>query len=181
MHADVVQGAVACQRFLAEPRAELGGASATKPKCLRVMCNTRCSGRCAATDGERDTSSCKMAVKTRLSPSPSEAGRSTMFVLGSVDSQASPVLVRAHSECLTGDVMGSHRCGCRDQLELALEAIGQAGTGILLYLRQEGRGSAQAAGHSKYQNWYAVRGTSTPVRRNACECANSRRCERRGW
>jgi GTP cyclohydrolase II len=62
------------------------------------------------------------------------------FVLGSIEPPTSPVLVRAHSECLTGDVMGSHRCDCRDQLELALETIGRAGTGILLYLRQEGRG-----------------------------------------
>ena len=50
-------------------------------------------------------------------------------------------LVRMHSECLTGDVLGSHRCDCGDQLTASLEAISSAGTGILLYLRgQEGRG-----------------------------------------
>jgi 3,4-dihydroxy 2-butanone 4-phosphate synthase/GTP cyclohydrolase II len=51
-----------------------------------------------------------------------------------------PVLVRVHSECLTGDVFGSHRCDCGPQLHAALNAIEEEGTGILLYLRQEGRG-----------------------------------------
>jgi GTP cyclohydrolase II len=50
------------------------------------------------------------------------------------------VPVRLHSECLTGDAIGSLRCDCRDQLEAALKAIGQMENGILLYLRQEGRG-----------------------------------------
>ena len=49
-------------------------------------------------------------------------------------------LVRVHSQCLTGDVLGSLRCDCRAQLELSLKKIGQAGAGILLYLPQEGRG-----------------------------------------
>jgi GTP cyclohydrolase II len=51
-----------------------------------------------------------------------------------------PPLVRLHSECLTGDVLGSLKCDCGPQLETALEAIGSSGWGILLYLRQEGRG-----------------------------------------
>jgi len=50
------------------------------------------------------------------------------------------VPVRLHSECLTGDVMGSLRCDCRDQLTAGLEAIQRRGRGVLLYLRQEGRG-----------------------------------------
>jgi GTP cyclohydrolase II len=49
-------------------------------------------------------------------------------------------LVRVHSQCLTGDVLGSLRCDCRAQLELSLKKIGKAGSGILLYLPQEGRG-----------------------------------------
>ena len=49
------------------------------------------------------------------------------------------VPVRLHSECLTGDVMGSLRCDCRDQLTGGLEAIQRHGRGVLLYLRQEGR------------------------------------------
>jgi len=53
---------------------------------------------------------------------------------------ASDVPVRLHSECLTGDAIGSLRCDCRDQLEAALTAIGQMERGIVLYLRQEGRG-----------------------------------------
>jgi GTP cyclohydrolase II len=50
------------------------------------------------------------------------------------------VPVRLHSECLTGDVLGSYRCDCRDQLEAALTYIGRQERGIVLYLRQEGRG-----------------------------------------
>ena len=53
---------------------------------------------------------------------------------------AAPVLVRAHSQCLTGDVFGSLRCDCGAQLQLALEMIESEGRGILLYMRQEGRG-----------------------------------------
>ena len=51
-----------------------------------------------------------------------------------------PLMVRVHSECLTGDVFGSVRCDCRDQLQHALAAIAEEGRGILVYLRQEGRG-----------------------------------------
>jgi GTP cyclohydrolase II len=51
-----------------------------------------------------------------------------------------PPLVRLHSECLTGDVFGSLKCDCGPQLREALRLIGEAGGGILLYLRQEGRG-----------------------------------------
>ena len=50
------------------------------------------------------------------------------------------VTTRLHSECLTGDVMGSLRCDCRDQLEAALTQLGSMERGLLLYLRQEGRG-----------------------------------------
>ncbi len=53
---------------------------------------------------------------------------------------AEDVPVRLHSECLTGDVIGSLRCDCRDQLEAALKKIGKMDKGIVLYLRQEGRG-----------------------------------------
>ena len=53
---------------------------------------------------------------------------------------ASDLLVRVHSECLTGEVLHSLKCDCRDQLDLALERIQDQGRGVLLYLRQEGRG-----------------------------------------
>ncbi len=51
-----------------------------------------------------------------------------------------PILVRVHSECLTGDVFGSLRCDCGDQLHTAMEIIEKEGRGVLLYMRQEGRG-----------------------------------------
>ena len=51
-----------------------------------------------------------------------------------------PVMVRIHSECLTGDVFRSLRCDCGEQVELALEALSKEGSGVLLYMRQEGRG-----------------------------------------
>src|SRR5512140_1924157 len=51
-----------------------------------------------------------------------------------------PVLVRVHSECLTGDVFGSRRCDCAEQLHRAMEMIDAAGAGVILYMRQEGRG-----------------------------------------
>lgn len=51
-----------------------------------------------------------------------------------------PVLVRIHSECLTGDVFGSMRCDCGEQIELALKTLAEKGTGVFLYMRQEGRG-----------------------------------------
>jgi 3,4-dihydroxy 2-butanone 4-phosphate synthase/GTP cyclohydrolase II len=51
-----------------------------------------------------------------------------------------PVLVRAHSECLTGDAFGSQRCDCGDQLKAAMRRVAEAGSGVILYMRQEGRG-----------------------------------------
>ncbi len=61
------------------------------------------------------------------------------LVKGDISSDE-PVLVRVHSECMTGDVFGSLRCDCGPQLHKALELINEAGKGVLLYLRQEGRG-----------------------------------------
>ena len=55
-------------------------------------------------------------------------------------SDGEPVLCRVHSECLTGDVFGSQRCDCGEQLDAAMKAIAKEGRGILLYMRQEGRG-----------------------------------------
>ncbi len=61
------------------------------------------------------------------------------FVKGEVAGKDN-VLVRIHSECFTGDVLGSRRCDCGEQLDLALQLINEAGCGVLVYLRQEGRG-----------------------------------------
>jgi GTP cyclohydrolase II len=61
------------------------------------------------------------------------------LVRGNLKGKAAP-LVRVHSQCLTGDVLTSLRCDCRAQLELSMKKIGEAPSGILLYLPQEGRG-----------------------------------------
>jgi 3,4-dihydroxy 2-butanone 4-phosphate synthase/GTP cyclohydrolase II len=61
------------------------------------------------------------------------------LVKGDVSNEE-PVLVRVHSECLTGDAFGSLRCDCGEQLAAALKKIDEEGRGILLYMRQEGRG-----------------------------------------
>ncbi len=60
------------------------------------------------------------------------------LVMGDVHS--APPLVRIHSQCLTGDVFGSLRCDCRQQLEMSLSMIAEQGTGVLIYEQQEGRG-----------------------------------------
>lgn len=61
------------------------------------------------------------------------------LVMGDI-SDGAPVLCRVHSECLTGDVFGSGRCDCGEQLDTAMKVIAKEGRGILLYMRQEGRG-----------------------------------------
>ena len=59
--------------------------------------------------------------------------------MGEINSGA-PVLTRLHSECLTGDVFGSAKCDCGEQLDRAMRQIAEEGRGVLLYMRQEGRG-----------------------------------------
>ena len=61
------------------------------------------------------------------------------LVMGRIDPEQ-PALVRVHSECLTGDIFGSQRCDCGDQLDAAMSQIAEAGVGALVYMRQEGRG-----------------------------------------
>ncbi len=68
-----------------------------------------------------------------------QEGEHVALVKGRV-AGARDVLVRVHSECLTGDVFGSRRCDCGEQLDAALRKIGKAPRGVLLYLAQEGRG-----------------------------------------
>jgi len=67
------------------------------------------------------------------------AEEAVALVRGNLRGKAAP-LVRVHSQCLTGDVLTSLRCDCRAQLELSLQKIGRAPSGVLLYLPQEGRG-----------------------------------------
>ena len=71
------------------------------------------------------------------------------LVMGDIHSQ--PPLVRIHSQCLTGDVFGSQRCDCRQQLELALQMIADAGSGVLIYEEQEGRGIGLMAKLQAYE------------------------------
>jgi GTP cyclohydrolase II len=71
------------------------------------------------------------------------------LVMGDIHS--SPPLVRIHSQCLTGDVFGSLRCDCRQQLEMALALIGEAGAGVLVYEMQEGRGIGLMAKLQAYE------------------------------
>jgi len=61
------------------------------------------------------------------------------LIKGEIDPDK-PILVRVHSECLTGDVFGSQRCDCGDQLHAAMATIDKEGCGVILYMRQEGRG-----------------------------------------
>ncbi|HZR99353.1 MAG TPA: bifunctional 3,4-dihydroxy-2-butanone-4-phosphate synthase/GTP cyclohydrolase II [Chloroflexota bacterium] len=95
----------------------------------------------------------KLITKLAQAPIPTEYGEFTLHVYeSSVDRQhhvalvmgdvtsGEPPLVRVHSECLTGDVFGSRRCDCGDQLHTAMARIATEGRGVILYMRQEGRG-----------------------------------------
>ena len=68
-----------------------------------------------------------------------DSGEHIALTIGDWEAEQ-PVLVRIHSECLTGDVFGSVRCDCGEQIELSLNILGKEGNGIFLYMRQEGRG-----------------------------------------
>jgi GTP cyclohydrolase II len=78
------------------------------------------------------------------------AGSSVAIIVGKPDF-SKPVLVRLHSACLTGDVFGSRRCDCGDQLKLSINRLKEMGGGIVLYLAQEGRGLGLANKMRTYQ------------------------------
>src|SRR5450432_2015771 len=83
-------------------------------------------------------------------PAPAKRIESAVaLVMGDIHS--APPIVRIHSQCLTGDVFHSLRCDCRQQLELALATIADAGAGILLYENQEGRGIGLMAKLQAYE------------------------------
>lgn len=101
--------------------------------------------------GYRESNDLRLVTRARLPLDVAEASEIVAFrgsgggpehlaiVIGD-PSRSKPVLVRLHSACLTGDVLGSLKCDCGPQLRAALEAIACEGAGILLYLQQEGRG-----------------------------------------
>ena len=72
-------------------------------------------------------------------------------VNGVIPEQPDPVLVRVHSQCLTGDIFGSMLCDCGSQLHRAMATIAEAGKGVILYMRQEGRGIGLLAKLKAYQ------------------------------
>lgn len=71
---------------------------------------------------------------------PADGGREHLAIVIGTPDDSEPVLVRLHSECFTGDLLGSLRCDCGDQLQGAMNEIKKSGSGVLLYLAQEGRG-----------------------------------------
>lgn len=71
---------------------------------------------------------------------PEDGGAEHIAVIVGEPDPSQPVLIRLHSECLTGDLLGSLRCDCGDQLRGAIDALAKHGSGVLLYLAQEGRG-----------------------------------------
>lgn len=81
--------------------------------------------------------------------SPKKKEEAVALVMGDV--QSAPPLVRIHSQCLTGDVFGSLRCDCRQQLEMALAMIAEQGAGVLIYEQQEGRGIGLMAKLQAYE------------------------------
>ena len=84
-----------------------------------------------------------------LSKDKSRREEAVALVMG--DIQSAPPLVRIHSQCLTGDVFGSLRCDCRQQLEMALAMIAEQGAGVLIYEQQEGRGIGLMAKLQAYE------------------------------
>jgi len=89
---------------------------------------------------------------TRRDPETGRPEAAVVLVMGDIYSEAP--LVRIHSQCLTGDVFHSLRCDCRQQLELALQLIANAGAGILLYEQKEGRGIGLIAKLQAYELQY---------------------------
>jgi GTP cyclohydrolase II len=88
-----------------------------------------------------------LGFRTAAGATPAEEG--VALVMGDIHSR--PTLVRIHSQCLTGDVFGSLRCDCRQQLEMALAMIAQEGAGVLIYEQQEGRGIGLMAKLKAYE------------------------------
>jgi GTP cyclohydrolase II len=97
-------------------------------------------------NNEPEESNCSTSLKRssgfrfRGDKSVFKEGEKEHLVIKTADISCETPIVRVHSECLTGDALGSLRCDCRDQLGIALDAIDKNGCGMVIYLRQEGRG-----------------------------------------
>lgn len=115
-------------------------------------CETGSDAEAGSDTGGRGAGASAGLALVATSPLPTDMGVFQMHVfqgqmgkepiamqIGEVRDQDN-VLVRVHSECLTGEVLGSLKCDCRDQLRFALNQIAEEGCGVVLYLRQEGRG-----------------------------------------
>jgi GTP cyclohydrolase II len=92
-----------------------------------------------------------LAFEQQLTGAAPNGAPETAVALVMGDLHSAPPLVRIHSQCLTGDVFGSFRCDCRQQLEMALALIAEAGNGVLVYEQQEGRGIGLMAKLQAYE------------------------------
>jgi GTP cyclohydrolase II len=132
------------QRLPALLAADLHGATAHEPPLVTVAADMVAPFRGSAISTLQVASEAQVPLNGGLATRfvvfrDAIGGTASAVIVGQPD-MSRPVPVRLHSACLTGDVFGSRRCDCGDQLRLALRRLDQEGGGIILYLRQEGRG-----------------------------------------
>jgi len=131
----------------------MGIPKSTVQELIRASANHDCSeggGVCVQIVGIADLPTRFGDFSVVAFHSPSDRKEHAALVRGDVIGKER-VPVRLHSECLTGDAFGSLRCDCREQLEMALTEIGRRELGVILYLRQEGRGIGFANKIKAYQ------------------------------